>query len=240
MKKNIILTLTFALTFMGAKAQQVISGDTNNDGVITMADVTYTIDLLLGKTTAKTVNSQEFFIRENKLTGSYIVNGATKTFASGYEYVDLDLPSKTLWCATNLEGYTPGQKTEMTCAEAAALVPSGWSIPTVDQLLELKNNCNLTEVNIDGIDMLKISSKQDANKYILVSMSVEWLGSSSIEGNAVYWAMSVSTKPTFTRGRIAVPCVFRPVISPSSIPSSPDSENGEYEVGSGEGNGELE
>lgn len=115
----------------------------------------------------------------------------------GHEYVDLGLPSGTLWAKENLSGlykwgetkpYTPGTYkfgtdpytrynsddglTELLDTDNAALVQWGgaWDMPTGAQVCELFSSDNTT-INYDS-NKITVTSKQNGN-----SISFDWSGS---------------------------------------------------------------
>lgn len=98
-----------------ALAQRVLVGDMNNDGKLTIADVTELTNTILGKQESKFAYSATDFIKENKLSGRYKVNGIENNYINGeydpynaHEYVDLGLSVKWATCnvgANSPEGY---------------------------------------------------------------------------------------------------------------------------------------
>jgi len=218
--KKIFLFLALALATAGAKAQTAKIGDVNGDGSVSIADVAATADIVLGKATAQEVISHESFVRDNKLTGNYKVLGTARTFVNGYEYVDLGLPSGTLWCTTNVGGYSVGlQGTPAAdCAAAQTLLPTHWQLPTRDQLVELATHCTATA---DGA-YLKVANGSDATKFILISISTCKLWSAS--SDAAYVLSETEATDVY----------IRPVTL--GIPGS----GNDNEIGQGDDDGRLE
>jgi len=166
MKKYFLISLTFALSLTGARAQQVLLGDANGDGTISVEDVATTTNILLGKSNAKQVNTQEFFIRENKLTGTYKINGEDKLFYKGYEVVDFG--EGIYWFATNIGAYTIDQHGTLTnsLAEAQALLPEGCTLPTEDQF----NEYTSIPEQYEGKSYYKLISNSDPTKFVRIPM----------------------------------------------------------------------
>jgi len=192
MKKYILITLTFVLSLAGTKAQQVVLGDANGDGTISIQDVATVTNVLLGKESAKQVNSQEFFIRENQLTGTYKINGEDKLFYKGYEVVDFG--NNIYWFATNIGAYSFDQTGTVTNSieEAEALLPEGCTIPTSANL----STCNLRYDNIDGKQYARFSSKTDSSKFFRVPMTYDiWNSSRDQTGPCTIRPIFVGTIP---------------------------------------------
>lgn len=88
------------------------TGDVNNDGEVSVADVNAVIDVILGgsSNTAAVVNNDgEISIADINVDIDIILGGGVPT-TEDHEWVDLGLPSGTLWAtrnigATNPEGY---------------------------------------------------------------------------------------------------------------------------------------
>lgn len=82
MKHLISILLLFCMT--PVNAQTILKGDMNGDGQITIADVTLLVNVILGKAPTETIDD------ENE-----------------HEYVDLGLPSGTLWATCNIGANSP-------------------------------------------------------------------------------------------------------------------------------------
>ena len=88
------------------------TGDVNNDGEVSVADVNAVIDVILGgssNTAADVNNDGEISIADINVVIDIILCGGVPT-TEDHEWVDLGLPSGTLWAtrnigATNPEGY---------------------------------------------------------------------------------------------------------------------------------------
>lgn len=234
MKKYIVFSIAILAT-MGVSAQRVLVGDTNMNGVLSIEDVTRTTDMLLNPEKQRYVSTQEYFIRENHLTGKYLVDGADKYFNNGYEYVDLGLPSKTLWCATNIGAYIPDQYgTSSNWYFASELLPQGWDLPTEDQLSELVSNCNFVQEELYGESVIRIVNKKDASKYILFANggSFNNIWSSTAEGDEA-WTLRISNSPSPALSSKYISYFLRPVVT--SLFTGSDTE-----IGQGDNNGDLE
>ncbi len=152
--------------------------------------------------------------------------------SSAYEWVDLELPSGTLWATTNvgasspsesgdkfawgetapktdyswdtyifgtgiktftkyvtnvtsvvLLGGTPDGKTSLEAIDDAASVNWGsdWRMPTLAELKELVNNCDVETTSLNGISGYKYKNKSDNTKYIFLPDNDYW--SSTLDGD---------------------------------------------------------
>lgn len=144
MKRLSFLTLTLFL-YSSMNAQSVLKGDMNDDGQITIADVTMLVDIILGKTPSETIPAQGIII-------------------DGHECVNLGLSSGTLWAATNLGADSPedygnffawGDTTGNTSGNSSfSWISYIWSGHTFDSLTKYCNNSsygiqdNLTELEL--------------------------------------------------------------------------------------------
>ena len=86
-----------------------IKGDVNNDGVVNIADVNAVINIILGgsgNTAAADVNGdhQVNIIDLNAIINIILGGGASQ---DNHEYVDLGLPSGTLWATCNIGANNP-------------------------------------------------------------------------------------------------------------------------------------
>lgn len=87
MKKNaLFLLLLIVATTMSS--QTLLNGDLNHDGVIDIADVTALVNVTVGKSQAEVIN-------------------VAPVVPDPHEYVDLGLPSGTLWATCNVGAENP-------------------------------------------------------------------------------------------------------------------------------------
>lgn len=91
MKKILLTLLSFCVLSTSAQTE-IIVGDLNGDGELTIADVTSLAETLLGKTPTRRV----------VIDGTYRIEEIVE-----HEYVDLGLPSGTLWATMNVGAETP-------------------------------------------------------------------------------------------------------------------------------------
>jgi len=113
--KKILLSLIMLLTMATTANAQVLRGDANKDGNITIADVTQTVNTILGKGEPEEVTLEEL-LKEGKLR-IRLTDGTTLMYpddvasigVQSIQYVDLGLPSGTLWAEENL-GVTSNNK----------------------------------------------------------------------------------------------------------------------------------
>lgn len=168
-----------------------------------------------------------YYYRAYCYDGSAYSYGEAKSFELA-DYVDLDLPSGTLWANVNLgadvaEGFGDyyawgetatkkvndrpyfnqanyqyyvdnkwveiGSDISGTQYDAArAQWSSLWSIPTMEQCIELKDNCTWTQETVNGIACWKVASKTDASKFIYLPKAGRWYNGSSFNdsGSGIY------------------------------------------------------
>ena len=86
-----------------------VKGDVNGDGEVTIADVNAVVSVILGHSAngkADVNGDDEVTIADVNAVIRIILNPAT---AAGHEYVDLGLPSGTLWATCNVGANSPEQ-----------------------------------------------------------------------------------------------------------------------------------
>ena len=101
------LVVCFAFAF-NANAASTTKGDVNNDGEISIADINAIIDLILGSgsnTLADVNDDGEINIADVNAIIDIILGGGSSQ--DNHEYVDLGLPSGTLWATCNVGANTP-------------------------------------------------------------------------------------------------------------------------------------
>ncbi|MBQ9559109.1 MAG: Ig-like domain-containing protein [Bacteroidaceae bacterium] len=83
MKKSTISLLLLIMATMTLDAQSVLMGDTNNDGQLTIADVTSTVNMVLGKSPAQTLNLNPYDVDNSMVVGTwYSPVGTPLTFGA--------------------------------------------------------------------------------------------------------------------------------------------------------------
>ena len=106
---QVILLLLLLLSPMAVAAQSSVNGDVNGDGEISIADVNLLVNAILNdyNDSRFDVNrDQEVSIADiNTLINVILGNQATPD--DGHEYVDLGLPSGTLWATCNIGASKP-------------------------------------------------------------------------------------------------------------------------------------
>lgn len=113
MKKTVLIIFLLFSFLRTANGQDVILGDMDYDGKISILDVTELINVLIGKSEISKNYSIEDFIRDNKLSGTFLYNGELRTYKdgelvnknNGHEYVDLGL--SVLWASYNVGAKLP-------------------------------------------------------------------------------------------------------------------------------------
>ena len=109
MKK--ILSLMVMLALCGAAMAQMprVKGDVNGDGSVTSVDVTVLYNYLLGETSALQNGDvdSDGYITSGDVTFVYNILLGIEPAEEEHEYVDLDLPSGTLWATMNIGANSP-------------------------------------------------------------------------------------------------------------------------------------
>ena len=211
------MTLLMALVGLTAGAQSLLVGDADQDGKVSLSDVTYLVDYLLGRVTP-----------------------------TQHEYVDLGLPSGTLWATMNIgapkpehcgdffawgetSGYNGGKTafnwttykycmgtnktltkycddseygtvdhlTELDLEDDAAYVNwgPGWRMPSKEQFNELRNSELTTAewTTVNGVNGRKITSISNGNSIFLPAAGYFLDTSLNSEGeHGMYWSRTLS------------------------------------------------
>ena len=104
-----MFTVAAFLTFAFAANAASIKGDVNNDGEVNIADVNAVINMILGgggSNTSGDVNADgEINIADVNAIINIILGGGSSH--DNHEYVDLGLPSGTLWATCNVGANAP-------------------------------------------------------------------------------------------------------------------------------------
>lgn len=144
---------------------------------------------------------------------------------NGHDYVDLGLPSGTLWATMNVGAnsetaygnyYGYGKTTphkfpedpqytgkedplDLSADVAHVIWGGGWHIPTKEQFEELIENTNYSWETISGSNIAKFTSKTDSSKYIyLPAAGYESGPSTYMVGNACFcWASNPYNNPDY-------------------------------------------
>ena len=132
-----------------------------------------------------------------------------------HEYVDLGLPSGTLWATCNVGASKPeeygnyfawGETTTKSTYEwgtykyssddaATANWGSGWQMPSLEQFFELYNSSYTTTTwtTLNGVKGRKITSKSNRNSIFLPAAGYCNGTSLTNVGNGYYWSRSLGT-----------------------------------------------
>lgn len=211
-----VVILLMSLTFT-ANAQEYARGDVNQDGKVSIADVTCLIDYLLSG------------IWEEPVTPP-----------NEHEWVDLGLPSGTLWATCNVGADHPEEYgdyfawgetapkeyyfwntykwcngsndtmtkycTESSCGESGytdnktELDPdddaacenwgSSWRMPSLEQQQELVDNCTWTWENCDGVNGYLVTGP-NGNTMFLPASGRRWGGAIDTGKNGFYWSRTL-------------------------------------------------
>ena len=109
--KLTIFLLLLAMAFPGRASESSLLGDVNGDGTVNISDVTGLIDYLLKGTTAPEGadcnNDGGVNIADVTALIDYLLSGSWPADESEHEWVDLGLPSGTLWATCNVGADNP-------------------------------------------------------------------------------------------------------------------------------------
>ena len=153
--ESVALTYTYAPADADISAMTWATSDSsiatvNHDGVVTaVSEGSCTITVSCGS-----LGQQECSVIVDNVTGT----------SSGHEYVDLGLPSGTLWATTNVGAGTPGEtgtlfswvETEGNAAYASW--GAYWRMPTREQLEELIAGTSLVYTSLNDTDGFLLTS----------------------------------------------------------------------------------
>ena len=106
----LVVVVLLMLASLAANAQNNTRGDVNGDSEVNIADVNVVIDVILGggsNTAADVNNDAEINIADINAVIDNIMGGSAPT--PDHEYVDLGLPSGTLWATCNIGANSPEQ-----------------------------------------------------------------------------------------------------------------------------------
>lgn len=149
--RTVALAVALAMPTARAAAQHtVIMGDMNGDGVLTAADVTALVSTIIGATPQRTLT----------------VSGEAEPVvpATPHEWVDLGLPSGTLWATVNLGASAPEESGYyLSWGEAESKDAYSWATYTLcngEQNELLKYCTNDDYGTVDGLT--KLSPPDDA------------------------------------------------------------------------------
>ncbi len=116
MKKTAICLglLFWTLASVSANAQEYSRGDVNQDGNVNISDVTSLIDYLLNTSSSAQDYTRGDVNRDGNVNISdvtclidYLLNGTWPDEPADHEWVDLGLPSGTLWATCNVGANSP-------------------------------------------------------------------------------------------------------------------------------------
>lgn len=110
--KKVVFSLFLLFVATSLNAQKILVGDMNNDNELDIKDVTELVNVITGKSEKRYISPVEVFIRDNKLTGKFIINGVEESYIdgeydpyNGHEFVDLGLSVK--WATCNIGADKP-------------------------------------------------------------------------------------------------------------------------------------
>lgn len=110
--KKILLILLCSISLGSLCAQEQkrhVLGDMNGDNELDITDVTELVNVITGKSEKKYIYTIEDFIYDNSISGTFMIDGKEKSYANGYECVDLGLPSGVKWATVNMGASAPEQ-----------------------------------------------------------------------------------------------------------------------------------
>lgn len=166
MKKAVFsLFLLFLATSLNA--QKILVGDMNNDNELDIKDVTELVNVITGKSEKSYISPVEVFIRENKLTGKFKVDGVEKSYIdgeydpyNGHEFVDLGLSVK--WATCNVGANSPAEYGGyFSWAETHAKSSYEWTDYSYCNGTFRSMNKYCSSGNYGAVDSLKIMELKD-------------------------------------------------------------------------------
>lgn len=117
---------------------------------------------------------------------------------NGHEYVDLGLPSGTLWATCNVGANKPEEYGDYFAWDegktAAVQWGKGWGMPSKEQWKELKGNTKSTWTTRNGVKGRLFTSKKNGQSLFLPSAGFRWNDELDYAGsNGYYWSSSLYT-----------------------------------------------
>ena len=117
--------------------------------------------------------------------------------ANGHEYVDLGLPSGTLWATCNVGASNPEDNGDYfawdECKKAAANWGNGWDMPSKEQWEELKENTKSSWTTRNGVNG-RLFTANNGNSLFLPAAGRRWYDELSSAGSyGYYWSSSLHT-----------------------------------------------
>lgn len=199
---------------------QTYTYDVNGDGNVSIEDVTYIVNHLLGKANPGEPDAVDLGLPSGTLwathnvgaekpedyglyfawgeTTGYTYDNTDRTFDwTSYVFCDGTSSTMTKYCTHSSSG-TLDNKTELEAVDDAATVAWGsdWQTPSYDQIMELYNSSNTTSewTTLNGVNVRKITSKSNGNSIYLPFASY-WNGATidPIGYSGSYWSRSLNT-----------------------------------------------
>ena len=114
-----------------------------------------------------------------------------------HEFVDLGLPSGTLWATCNVDASKPEDYGDYFSWDegktAAAKWGNGWSVPSMEQWKELKENTKSTWTTRNGVKG-RLYTASNGNSLFLPAAGYRWGdGLYYAGGDGNYWSSSLYT-----------------------------------------------
>ena len=219
MKKitSLFSVLLLMLASFTAEAQGLY-GDVNGDGVVNISDVNAVIGVILGDNVPTPQPDEHEWVDLGLPSGTLWATcnvGATAPeeygdyFAWGetepkdyydwstYKWCNGDWNTMTKYCTNSSYGYNGFMdgKTELDPEDDAAYVNwgSSWRMPTMDQLLELRDNCNRTLTQFNGVNGYLVTGP-NGNTLFLPAAGYRWNESLYGAGSyGYYWSRALDS-----------------------------------------------
>lgn len=137
----------------------------------------------------QTSQAQTLRIWQNGKADTYDVSmvDSVQFVESEFEWVDLGLPSGTLWATCNIGAHSPEDDV------ATAKWGQEWQMPSNAQITELVDgSCTTTNLeNVNGVMGWKITSNTNGNSIFLPSAGYRQFSGLILEGKGYYWSRSL-------------------------------------------------
>ena len=191
MKRCIMFLISLYVGLVGANAQ-VDNCDVNGDGVVNIADVTYVIDHILGKGHANAPTSEageaiDLGLPSGTKWASFNV-GATSQSEMGDRFAWGETSPKELYTPntyTFADGKNESRSLTLSNSYDAASVNwgNGWRMPTLEEIVELRNKCDRQAHTINGVRGVSFIGP-NGNSIFLPAVTT----SGSSRSHAIYWS----------------------------------------------------
>ncbi len=203
MKKTLLSCFLLLVMSITANAQ-IVKGDMNDDKTVDINDVVSSVNVVLGNQpmeviTAVALGTATITCSANDGSG---VTASCTVKVDGHEYVDLGLPSRTLWATTNVGadspeeygdyfawGETTPQSNNADDDAARANWGGDWRMPTRAEFEELIDKTEQEWTKQNNVAGYKFTSKTNGNSIFLPAAGYRWGGELiDVGSDGYYWS----------------------------------------------------